>query len=98
MTLGTHDDLAVRSVGIRELNWLIPEPPGSLSCRVRLRYQQEPADCVVELSGTNQAVIRLENSAHGVAPGQAAVFYDRDRVLGGGWIDWTSPRTEQAVP
>ncbi len=97
VTLGSYDDLAVRSVGIRELNWLIPAPSAALSCRVRLRYQQEATGCTVETSGTDQAVIRLDDSAHGVAPGQAAVFYDGDRVLGGGWIDWTSPRTDQAV-
>ena len=33
------------------------------------------------------AILHLDAPQHGVAPGQAAVFYDGDRVLGGGWID-----------
>jgi tRNA-specific 2-thiouridylase len=37
------------------------------------------------------ATLRFENPAFGVSPGQAAVFYDGDRVLGGGWIAETIP-------
>ena len=35
--------------------------------------------------------IRFESPEFGVAPGQAAVFYSGDRVIGGGWIDTTEP-------
>ena len=91
VVLGHREDLAVSTVTATQLNWLSDIPSASLLCDVRLRYQQTPTACEVTVDG-DQAVIELSDSVVGVAPGQAAVFYDGERVLGGGWIHETKSR------
>lgn len=90
VVLGQREDLAVTQVTANDLNWLAEVPAGELHCGVSLRYQQRTVPCSVEIDGDSQAVIHLDEAVLGVAPGQAAVFYDDDRVLGGGWIHSTA--------
>ncbi len=73
-----------RSVRLRSVNWLVAPPAGPLRCLVKLRAREEPQPATVASTGDG-AELRLD--APGLpAPGQACVFYDNDRVLGGGWI------------
>jgi tRNA-uridine 2-sulfurtransferase len=54
---------------------------------VQIRHHARAAPAWIELERDGAALVRLDEPAFGVAPGQAAVFYDRDeRVIGGGWI------------
>jgi tRNA-specific 2-thiouridylase len=71
-----------RLVRLREVNWLIPPRP--LRCMVKLRARETPhgAEIVPTADG---AEVLLDTPAL-AAPGQACVFYDGDRVLGGGFI------------
>ncbi|MEO2031919.1 MAG: tRNA 2-thiouridine(34) synthase MnmA [Planctomycetaceae bacterium] len=89
VVLGRRDDLAVSSVGVSELNWLMDRPAGEFRCGVALRYQQSALPCSVSVDERDHALIRLDEDAFGVAPGQAAVFYQGDQVIGGGWIRTT---------
>ena len=52
---------------------------------MQLRHRSAPVPGVVRV-GQGRATVELDEPAPGVAPGQAAVFYDGDRVRGGGWI------------
>ena len=90
VVLGRREDLAVTEVVVTQLNWLVDEPTHSFRCAVALRYQQPAIECSVTVDDNDQAVIHLDEAAFGVAPGQAAVFYDHDRVIGGGWIQSTA--------
>jgi tRNA-specific 2-thiouridylase len=90
VVLGQREDLAVSEVTVAELNWLTDPPVDQLSCVTRLRYQQTPLACRVKVTGDDRATIQLDEVTYGVAPGQAAVFYDGGRVLGGGWIQSTT--------
>ena len=71
-------------VRLREVNWLMGAPGTPLRCTVKLRAREAPHGATVQatLSG---AVVRLDAPAL-AAPGQACVFYDGERVLGGGFI------------
>jgi len=89
VVLGKREDLAVDQVTATELNWLTDPPSTDMQCVVRLRYQDQPQSCTVTVQVQDRATIQLNAPKHGVAPGQAAVFYDGDRVLGGGWIEST---------
>jgi len=73
---------------VRNLNWLGPgEPPGEkMKASVKLRSTAPPAGAAIRALGEGKAEVVLDQPQAGVAPGQACVFYDGDRVLGGGWI------------
>ena len=79
VTVGGADDLLVDQIQLSGVRWL-DEPRRRLS--VQLRYRSEPVGAT--LSGDR---LTLDHRARAVAPGQAAVFYDGERVLGGGSVE-----------
>ena len=86
VVVGPHASLGTREVSLRSINWLGPQPgPAGVRVAVKLRSAQPPRDATVSLDGERGAAM-LDEPAFGVAPGQACVAYDGDRVLGGGWI------------
>ncbi len=74
-----------RLVRLREVNWLIPPPEAPISCLVKLRAREEPKAARVTAGAGGEAAVELAAPAL-AAPGQACVFYDGSRVLGGGFI------------
>jgi len=72
---------------VQEVNWISGQPPKlPLSCQVRLRHQGELLGCQVFRVSSIQYRVSLTSPQRGLAPGQAAVFYRRGAVLGGGMI------------
>jgi tRNA-specific 2-thiouridylase len=71
-------------VQLREVNWLVPAPGRPIRCTVKLRARDVPRPAVVTAC-EGGAEVQLDEPAL-AAPGQACVFYDGDRVLGGGFI------------
>lgn len=67
-------------------NWLIEPPTEPLACEVKIAYRSPPVPATVRAVPEQGVEVRFAEPQPGVAPGQAAVFYDGDRVLGGGWI------------
>lgn len=86
VVLGTKDDLAAQELTAHRLNWLIAEVPDRWECRAQIRYQHTAAQAIVERIGADRLRVAFREPQFGVAPGQAVVFYDQNRVLGGGWI------------
>ncbi len=80
--VGPKAALAVRAARLSEINWLGGDVSGPLSAKVRSMAKPVPA----RLDGER---LVFEAPEFGVAPGQAAVLYAGDRVLGGGWIEET---------
>ncbi len=72
-------------VRLSGVNWLIDPPAASLRCTVKLRAREAPHPAMVEATETG-ARVHLDTPTL-AAPGQACVFYDGDRVLGGGFIE-----------
>jgi tRNA-specific 2-thiouridylase len=67
-------------------NWIVPQPQRPLRARCRIRYRHQEAPCTLVVLDHDRTEVRFDEPQTGVTPGQAAVFYDDDRVLGGGWI------------
>ena len=86
VVIGDHGDLARRELSASGANWLIPPPEDPLQCSVKIRYRNRPAAATVLPLGPDRFRVALLEPCYGVAPGQAVVCYDGDRVLGGGWI------------
>jgi tRNA-uridine 2-sulfurtransferase len=93
VVVGPRDALAQTRVPLAEMNWL-GEPPRAgtaIRAEAKLRSAQPPVAATVLFGEDGDAELVLDNSAGAVAPGQAAVLYDGDRVLGGGWIRRPDP-------
>ncbi|MGQ0634274.1 MAG: tRNA 2-thiouridine(34) synthase MnmA [Planctomycetaceae bacterium] len=86
VVVGTREELSRDRLTANRLNWLVDNPPQSFDCTARIRYQHTPARVHVEQFGPDQIRVAFSEPQFGVAPGQAVVLYEQDRVLGGGWI------------
>ncbi|MCP4327436.1 MAG: tRNA 2-thiouridine(34) synthase MnmA [Alphaproteobacteria bacterium] len=85
---GPRSALAVEEIVVDSVNWLGPTELGgeTHSVNVKIRSQMAPVEATVTgLSGA-RARIAFRHPQYGVSPGQAGVFYDGSRILGGGWI------------
>jgi len=87
--VGPKQALEISKVHIKELNWLGSEkiPTEGLKIQVKVRSTR-PAEPATLFAGemADEAYFILEKPEYGVSSGQAAVFYDGDHLLGGGWI------------
>jgi tRNA-uridine 2-sulfurtransferase len=80
---------------VTDLNWLgKSEAPPTVA--IKHRYNEPAVSGAIRLTGDGRAVLAFEKAESGVAPGQAAVVYDGERVLGGGWIDKARPLASRA--
>ncbi len=88
VVVGPHEALGARRVSLGGINWLGSQQPPAAGFRVsvKLRSAQAPLPATVTLDGDGAGEVMLDTPAFGVAPGQACVAYDGDRLLGGGWI------------
>ena len=84
--VGPKEALARDIIKIEDCNWLIDIPAKGLKIQTKLRSVSRPSDATLFKTGERSAEIQLDAAQYGIAPGQAAVCYDHDRVLGGGWI------------
>jgi tRNA-specific 2-thiouridylase len=82
LVVGPRRALAVRAARLSDVNWLGEAKDGALMAKVRSLAKPVPARFDGEM-------VRFDMPEYGVAPGQAAVLYDGDRMLGGGWIEET---------
>ncbi len=85
--LGLHDDLAQTQFAVSDMSWQIPEPLNPVECEVKIRYRSPAVPAKVTPLKEGAARIELHEPVFGIAPGQAAVCYFGDTLLGGGWID-----------
>ena len=87
ITVGSREELLANGCLASQVNWLVDPPADPLPCTVRIRYNSEPVPATAVMVGEDRLEVRFESPQISVAPGQAAVCYDGDLVLGGGWID-----------
>jgi tRNA-specific 2-thiouridylase len=88
VVVGPKSALAVREARLSGVNWLGEAQHEGLTVKVRSLARPVPASFETQGEG---GIVRFSAPEYGVAPGQAAVLYAGDRVLGGGWIEETVP-------
>jgi tRNA-uridine 2-sulfurtransferase len=87
VVVGPQSALARSRVPLRDVNWLCATPPLSgQAVSVKMRSAQPPAPARLRLDADGGGTVLLTEAGVGIAPGQACVFYDGSRVLGGGVI------------
>jgi len=83
------DDCELRSATceVRDVNWIpYAHPDTPVSAKVRIRNRHEPADAEITPLSASTARVTFRDPQRAITPGQAAVFYSGEQVLGGGWI------------
>lgn len=86
VVVGPREALGRTQLWVRDINWLGGEET-ELLVEVRVRSTRPPAPALLRRLDGGRAEVILHQPEHGVAPGQACVFYQGERVLGGGWIE-----------
>jgi len=87
VVVGPRSALVETRLALSEVNWLCPPAAAGMAVMAKLRSTQTPVAATLYPSpSTGEAELVLAAPAGAVAPGQAAVLYDRERVLCGGWI------------
>ena len=86
LVVGTRKDLFSSECKVVDINWIGDAPDSSLELHTRLRYRSQEVASTVIPGVRNTAVARFKEPQAAVTPGQGAVFYRGDEILGGGWI------------
>ena len=88
LVVGPWDALATSTMVLANVNWLgDPIDYGkTIRCEVKVRSMKPPVGAQIQFLSDNKANVALVTPENGVAPGQACVFYEGTRLLGGGWI------------
>lgn len=93
VTVGADEELASRILRANRVNWIsIPDLTKPMRVKIKIRHRHEPAWATLEPARTAEAEDGAQVHAvfdelqRAITPGQSAVFYDGDEVLGGGWI------------
>ncbi len=84
ITVGLKEDLNIKEFKIKDINMFIDEQ--DFECSVKIRYRSPKIKCSVHVEGKN-ARVTLYEDVQGLAAGQMAVFYRKNQVIGGGWIE-----------
>ncbi|MDO8835004.1 MAG: tRNA 2-thiouridine(34) synthase MnmA [Vicinamibacterales bacterium] len=88
VTVGPRAALDRVDLTASRVNWIAGTPPDvARRVQVQIRHRHTPAVATVTPRGPTAAHVAFDAPQQGVSPGQAAVFYDDDEILGGGWID-----------
>jgi tRNA-uridine 2-sulfurtransferase len=87
VVVGEDRELFRRRFQVREINWIRPLAVGdAINAQVKIRHNHAGAPARVEALDGFQAAVEFIEPQRAITPGQAAVFYDGDEVVGGGWI------------
>ena len=85
ITVGPRQELMSKGLRASNSNWLC-DIPDSFHCDIQIRYNNRGAGGEVRRTGSESFEVLFDEPVFAVTPGQAAVLYDKQKVLGGGWI------------
>lgn len=87
VVVGKEELLFTNKVLVEDVNFIaIPSLSGDMKATAKLRYHQSESECIIHPLSDNKVMLEFDKPQRAVTPGQAAVFYDGEFVLGGGTI------------
>lgn len=86
LTVGFKKDLFASRCNVENINWIQEPPNRPVEVHTRVRYRHTSAASMLIPVNEKTAMVRFEKPQEAITPGQCAVFYKGDEVLGGGWI------------
>jgi tRNA-specific 2-thiouridylase len=85
---GSKEDAMVKSFNVKDLNWIAIESlSSSMKVNVKIRSMMKEAPATISPAENDRVLVEFEEAQWAPAPGQSAVFYDNDVVIGGGVIE-----------
>jgi tRNA-specific 2-thiouridylase len=88
VTVGSRQDLEKTTAIVGQVNWISGDTPAEpMRVAAQIRYKHQPALATLTPLPGGVATLHFDTAQPAITPGQAAVFYDGDVVIGGGWID-----------
>jgi tRNA-uridine 2-sulfurtransferase len=87
VVVGKKQELRCAGLIAQSVNWLREQGDTELEAEVQIRYRAAPVPCVIRQTSDRRCEVCFREPVPAVTPGQAAVFYRGDEVLGGGWIE-----------
>jgi tRNA-specific 2-thiouridylase len=87
--VGGNDELLRARFFVKDVNWVSVDGSGlPMQAQVKIRNKHDAAEATIyTAAGPSRVEVRFEKAQRAITPGQGAVFYDGDLVLGGGWIE-----------
>jgi tRNA-specific 2-thiouridylase len=90
VVVGQDEAVWGRQLRVRDVNWVaFDQPPDQFRGKVKIRYRHKEQDATVRPTSEKAVDVRFDEPQRAITPGQAAVFYDGDTVIGGGTISTT---------
>lgn len=87
VVVGSGEDLYSRTLRARRINLMaVDDLTEPMRVAVKIRHRHEPAPATIEKAGPDEVLVSFDQPQRAITPGQAAVFYNGDIVVGGGWI------------
>lgn len=87
VVVGGADELLSTTLRAKRLNWIaIDGLRQPMRVRTKIRHRHEAALSTIEKLADDEVLVTFDEPQRAITPGQAAVFYDGDAVVGGGWI------------
>jgi tRNA-specific 2-thiouridylase len=88
VVVGKDEELYSRTLRVRRVNLIsTAELRQPMRVAVKIRHKHQPAPAMIESAGPDEIRVTFDEPQRALTPGQAAVFYDGDIVVGGGWIE-----------
>jgi len=85
--VGRQNELFSCTLRARDVNWIaIDDLREPMRVSIKIRNRHDPAPANIETGSDSEVVATFDEPQRAITPGQAAVFYDGDVVVGGGWI------------
>ena len=85
--VGGQEELYSRTLRAHRLNWIsVDDLHEPLRVSIKIRHRHQAAAALIERSGPDEVLATFDEAQRAITPGQAAVFYTGDVVVGGGWI------------
>jgi tRNA-specific 2-thiouridylase len=87
VVVGKKDELSCVGMTVQSVSWIEFIDASAIEAQVQIRYRSPAIPCVIRPNSHGACEVEFKKAFPAVTPGQAAVFYRGEQVLGGGWIE-----------
>ena len=84
--VGNQEDLYSRTLRVQKINFISESPSEPMLVQVKIRHRHQSALATIDMTTEDEVLVTFAEPQRAITPGQAAVFYDNEVVVGGGWI------------